>query len=519
VSLFKPGSTAWLLGYELKLAFRQNTRRKSRGIVLGLLMLFMAVPGYFVALALQKNHFVPVLTPDIVGGVDLGLAVLLTLMLSQTLGATAHRFYERGDLDLLLSSPLPPGRVLTVRCLGIALTPFLVFAGFLLPFLSPVALLVFPAWFAAFGLLFAMSLVASALGLIIALALFALIGPRRTRTVAQLLAAVIGAGFFLVSQLGRFAGSSRFAGIWAKWRELIAAGYFEPNGPLSWPVRAAMGEVIPAITVIGGAIVLFWLVVSNLGKRFAADAAAAAGSGGSRRRKPDTSKLRGFTGNAFQAMVDKETKLLLRDPVLLSQVLLRVLYLLPAAFGLWKVAGQHGGLFALAPGAAFIVIAAGQTAGSLAWITISAEDAPELLICSPAKRSTLRRAKLVAALRPVAVLLILPLLGLTYFSPWAGLVAALGCVAASISSGLICLWYERPFKRTDFRRQRGSGSWTAGIGAFVIQICWAGAIWLALSEVEWAPWLRWTALAPVALALVILGLLRKPDALPAPMKA
>ncbi|MBS0296333.1 MAG: hypothetical protein JSR45_08475 [Proteobacteria bacterium] len=516
MKLFPPGSTLWLLAHELKLAMRQR-RRGNRGgwIFLLILMAGAAAGGVGIAFLLRDKAPDITLNPIMVALGDLALVLVGTLMLSNTLGATALAFYERGDLDLLLSSPVPPRRVLAVRCFGIALTPLLFFTLILVPFLVPIAVIAnHLPWLATFAVLAALSLTASALGLVIALALFAIIGPRRTRTVSQLLAALIGAAFFLASQSARFAGSrtySRF-GAWTYVERWIKEGRFEPDSPASWPVRAMMGDPLYAGVAVAFAVLLFWLVTQSLGKRFAANAAAAAGSQGSRRRKPDLSKVKGFTGNAFQAMVTKETRLLLRDPVLLSQVLLRILYLLPAAFGLWQLAHRGGSDWALAPGAAFIVFAAGQTAGSLAWITISAEDAPELLMCSPAPRGTLRRAKLVAALRPVFFILVVPLVGLGWFSPWAAAVAAVGCLCASVSSGLICLWYERPSKRTDFRRRR-TASLPAAIGESVVQLCWGGATALFVAKLFlFAP-------IPAVLALVILLIMRRPDAMPAPVKA
>ena len=69
-----------------------------------------------------------------------------------------------------------------------------------LPFLVPLAIFGHWRWLAFLPTLAALALIASAVGLALAVALFALIGPKRTRAVAQLLAAVIGAAFFLVSQ-------------------------------------------------------------------------------------------------------------------------------------------------------------------------------------------------------------------------------------------------------------------------------------------------------------------------------
>ena len=68
---------------------------------------------------------------------------------------------------------------------------------------------------------------------------------------------------------------------------------------------------------------------------------------------------------------------------MLSQVLLRVLYIPPLVFLLLRNAGGAADP-SLAGAAAGLVFMAGQVSASLSWITISAEEAPELLAMSPA---------------------------------------------------------------------------------------------------------------------------------------
>ena len=74
-------------------------------------------------------------------------------------------------------------------------------------------------------------------------------------------------------------------------------------------------------------------------------------------------------------MRQKEWTLLLRDPWLVSQTLMQLLYLLPPALLLWRSYGEGtGALVVLVP---VLVMAAGQLAGGLAWLAISGEDAPD----------------------------------------------------------------------------------------------------------------------------------------------
>ena len=147
---------------------------------------------------------------------------------------------------------------------------------------------------------------------------------------------------------------------------------------------------------------------------------------------------------------------------------------------------------------------AGQVAGSLAWITISAEDAPDLLACAPTPIATLTRAKLTAALTPVALLLVGPLLALMVISPALGVAATAGCVASTLACGWLNVWYQKPGKRAEFRRRRGS-SWFASLMQGLVTLLIAGAT--ALASMLW-PW----ALIPAALAALLMLILRKSDA-------
>src|SRR5258708_3346062 len=78
-----------------------------------------------------------------------------------------------------------------------------------------------------------------------------------------------------------------------------------------------------------------------------------------------------------RALGRKEFVLLRRDPWLVSQTLMQLLYLLPPALLLWRsFADSSLAIVLITP---VIVMAAGQLAGGLAWLTISGEDAVDLV--------------------------------------------------------------------------------------------------------------------------------------------
>ncbi len=497
---FAPGSLPWLLAHEMKLSWR--TAMGKRGAVrttivlcaFGAIALFGCAP---IALALAGRTVM--LTPGLAAGLDAALLVLFTLMLSQTLAGAVLAFYTRGDLDLLLSSPLSGRKVLAVRAIGLALAPFLVYAALITPLVLPAAATGHPGWLAAYGVLAAVAMLAAAAGVGLAMALFAVIGPRATRTFGQLLAALVGASLYLTFQ-ARNLFPDRGARVLQGLGTFVTVERFGPAAPLAWPAHALVGEPLPLLIVVALAGIVFFALVAGLGRRFIADAGVGAATDtGPRLGRPRSGAAPArFASSPFNAIVRKEWRLLLRDPTLLSQVLLRMLYLLPIGFALFRHVGAST-MVTAARAAAVLTFLAGQLAGSLAWIAISAEDAPELIACSPYDGGAARRAKLIAALTPVAVMVAPVLVGLAWLWPWAAVVATFSTALSAISAGLLNLWFEKPTPRSAFRRRGGSVIVT--LGELALAVCWALAAVLLLLAPIWA-------LLPVGVGLGLLALFR-----------
>ena len=490
----------------MRLAWRGwfGGKRGARSVwILGIVFVGLFIVGVPMGLGLRRAT-VPII-PVIALIVDLVLALVFTLMLSQTLASAIEALYTRDDFDLLLSSPLEPRRILVVRFLALAANAFVAFAVFIGPVLLPIALVGHPAWLAAFVVLAAIALAASATGLWMAMALFRLIGPRRTRGVAQVLAALIGAAFFLVSQSANLMGR-RTGGAWM-WLFQYASAEGRAWPPAAgWVLQAMTGEALPLAGLVTVSAALFGVTAWTLGDRFVADAAAASGSAIPARAPRGRTKA--FASGAFAATFRKESRLLWRDIAMLAQVLLRVLYMLPLAFVILRNANGMG--TALVPlGTLSLCVLTGQVASSLAWITVSAEDAPGLLASAPAPMKVVRRAKLTAAMVPLAVLLVGPLIGLIVLAPAAGIAATVGCAASAWSSGLIVVWRQPPGKRSDFRnRRRAGGSLVASLGSFFVALLIGGATAMAATATIWAS----VAVIPAVLALVLMLLLRRTDA-------
>jgi ABC-2 type transport system permease protein len=499
----RPGSAAWLLGYEVLLGWRNLFARYGRrGIaawIPPLVLLALAV-GFGAPLGRFLRHAGPMTgAPYVVSACAVATTAFL-LMLSQTLAAASDTLYERGDLDLLFSSPVPPRRVLMVRFLGIAVNIYTAFATLLAPVFVTVAVVAGVKWLAGLVVLAALALAACAAGLLLAMGLFALIGPRRTRSVAQVASALIGASLFLATQLRMLLNESHES-LWQSLWRAAAEGRLSPPPLAALPLRAFLGEPGPLALVCAACGVLYLAVTASLGPRFVAAAAAAKGAAiGARAQRPGETH---FSRSGFAAVLRKELRLLARDQALLSQVLLRLLYLIPVTLVLARSAAR-GEAVALPGAAAMVVFMAGQVAGSLAWITVSAEEAPDLLACAPTPIATIKRGKLAAALGPLAVLMLVPLGIVAVLSPELGLVTALGAAAAAVCSALINIWQQKPAKRSDFRRRRGA-SWYAIWAEASVSGSLSVATAFAAARSVWI-------LAPLAVAGVLMLLLRRSDA-------
>jgi ABC-2 type transport system permease protein len=164
--------------------------------------------------------------------------------------------------------------------------------------------------------------------------------------------------------------------------------------------------------------------------------------------------------------------LLLRDPWLISQSFMQLLYLLPPAFMLWHMFSSAGqSAVVLIP---VLIMAAGQLAGGLAWLTISGEDAPDLILTAPIPQSRIWRAKVEAVMQCLALVFAPFVLGLLLVSPRLAAIAAAGIAASGMSATAIQLWFRSQAKRNQFRRRHTSSRIATYSEAFS-SITWSAA--------------------------------------------
>jgi ABC-2 type transport system permease protein len=497
--LIAAGTFPWFAHHELRLAWRDwlsmmtaGRRGRERTLAI-LLVLFVAfahlLAWYFVA------RYVDVGTePDKPTLVIITATALLSwsLLASQAMESVTRAFYARSDFELILSSPVSVRKLFAVR---IAAMAFSIIAMAMLlgaPLINVLVLRGGLRWLGAYGVVLALGAAATAFAVTLTVALFRLIGPKRTRLVAQIVAAVIAAAFIIGLQVAAIVSHGTLSRMVFLESDALIALVPDTDSLMWWPARAALGDLRALALVLGTSLALLGAAVLAFSGRFGEHAIAAAGVAQMSGRRQRASGFR--RRSPMRALRQKEWTLLRRDPWLVSQTLMQLLYLLPPALLLWRSYGEGTGtLVVLVP---VLVMAAGQLAGGLAWLAISGEDAPDLVKTAPVAAGSVVRAKVEAVLGCIAVVFAPFIAGLAVLSLYGAAVAAAGILVATAAATAIQFYFRKQAARRYFRHRQTASRFATFAEAFS-SIAWAAAAALAAGG-------TWMALFPAAVAIGIL---------------
>jgi ABC-2 type transport system permease protein len=135
--------------------------------------------------------------------------------------------------------------------------------------------------------------------------------------------------------------------------------------------------------------------------------------------------------------------------------------------------------------------------GGLAWLAVSAEDAPELIATAPVGGGLVLRAKVAAVLWGIGLVFGPFLLLLGWLSPVYGIVGFGGVMVAAGSATAIQYWFRTQVKRSMFRRRQTS-SRVATVAEALSSMGWAGVGALVAAG-------TWLAAVPGAIVLIVLA--------------
>src|ERR1035441_2332887 len=205
-AMTQTGTAVWFARHESRLAWRdwlsmmtagkrERRRRGAGGIVAFVVLMHVVawfVVGGFASDASDKQMLV---------GITATLLLSWLLMVSQAMESMTRAFYARSDLDLILASPVAAEKIFAVRISTVALSVAALALPLAAPFIDMLVVRGGWRWLGAYGVILAVGAAATAFAIALTVGLFRTIGPKRTRLVAQVVAAVIGAAFIIGLQV------------------------------------------------------------------------------------------------------------------------------------------------------------------------------------------------------------------------------------------------------------------------------------------------------------------------------
>lgn len=502
--IFAPASTGWFACHEVTLAWRRwlsilagGRKHKSIYIACGTLCV-VALLHYFAYYVLTAATVNLDMTQQLLILVSGCLILSFAMMLSQSLESVTRAFYTRDDLDLLLSSPASSSKIFSVRIAAIALSSTAMTGLLASPLINTLAFTQGAEWLSAYIVLFAMAALSTALSVLITIGLFNTIGARKTRLIAQIVAATIGALFVVgiqvaaILSLGEYA---RFALLEAEW---FVAAMPDMTSYVWYPAHAVMGNAIAAVALLVFGVAVLASVIRFTAPQFGelSVKAASVSFGHTRTAPPTRSTFK--LGSQRQALRRKEWQLLGRDPWLVSQSLMQIFYLLPPALILWISHGAQTDTHVIIT--PVLVMAIGQLAGGLAWLAISGEDAPDLIASAPLAPKQVQRAKVEAVLLLLAALAAPFILAIAVLSLKGAMILCVGLFVSAYSAIKIQLWFQSNAKRSNFRRRQTASRMATFAEAF------SSILWAAATGIYAAGYIL--AVIPAVLALFVLCIAR-----------
>lgn len=479
----KVGSLPWLLRHEIRLWWRGL---RGKWLIVALAVLFGLPYILLFGLAFSTRLDNPdslremtqtlglyPLSEPVLWGVVIGCLFVFCLALIQAITKSLTAIFDRGDLDLLIASPIASQTVLASRLISVALQIFLGIGVF---FVLPSLLALMLGFIRVLGVYITLAgicLIAASLAMALTLWLVRWLGASKARVTSQLLASLFGLSFFLAVQLPNLVfltsdGTGTWYGIFRR---------FGSEDPLlsaaSWiwfPARAVFLDPGAVLLMVLVSMAVPWLTIALLGRPFIASTQQSLTT----KRRPSKASAAQFTNKLSRVVLFKEWRIVRRNPYLLSRTLLSILFLIPLTVSILR--GSDGRAIA---GLSPLILSAGPIVGislttQLALICIAGEEAPDLLRSAPVKGPALRRLKLLSVLLPVWLLLsplflVLMLRG----EPW--LPALTVFLGSTTCHALLSLWSARPISVKSLiqrKRQDVKGDLILGIINFVSLFTW-----------------------------------------------
>lgn len=481
-SKIRQSSLFWLLRHELRLWWRELRAKWFLLIVaiaLGLLMLLIV--GLWITiirLGEQPPLQIPIPLPlsmlQIAGSVWI---FLFAYSFIQAMQQSLTALFDRGDLDLLISSPIAPKTIFASRLLSVAIEVFL---GLLMLIIPMTLIILLIGTFRLLGIypaLIGICLTTASLSMLLTLWLVRWVGARRARTAAQILTMSLAGVFFVGVQLLNLrinTGSS-------------PGGMNVPDGAESlfqlradswlwFPVKTFFLDgpsVLLTLAISGG---LAWLTVETLNRQFMSGTQQSLTV---KRRSPPSLRSTPFTQNLSRVFLFKEWRVIRRSPYLISRTLISAVFLIPLMVLVVRGDPSQDSLDLSAIATIALPAAGAFLTSSLAVICIAGEEAPDLLKSAPVQGTKIRQLKLAAVLYPVWAILAL-FFGLLILRGVNGLPGLGLALLATTCTALVRLWNARPISLAGMMMRQRENAFSDTILGILESVLFF--LWIALGS-------------------------------------
>ena len=505
--LFVPGSILWLARHQIRLSWRLGRLGKKMPSWLKpvFTILFVAFLSFSMGYGIAKIF--EAAAGDYKQISSLAGAVILTLMISgisMNLMGSFMTITEKGDLDLLLSSPIPPHRFVAARLISSAWRGFCIYAGFATIFFGASIVMISPMFASIYVVVAGFAILDAALTYMIArqaLLWFGLRNGRRATITLGAVGVMIGLiGYQMVSSSGSLGRLAAKADDPNASLVVLHDWIVELTSNLSWLGGTILGDWLGALVFLVAGAVVSAAVLHFAGKRYDQDVAFLNGQNDHAPHKVRKAHAQQFRRPALVMVFHKEWLSLTRDPLFVSQLIVPLFTMVPFLGFVWNAITNPEDQSEVAPvmGAIFAAIAVFNVTmltSSLAWLTASVEEARDLLQASPLDPKIILQGKVLAASGPALIELLLVAALVAWAWPVAALTILVMGTATCAGACVIEFSRPRPTKRPKMT-QRPDRSLVTVLFGLGLGILWACAAGLAAAKIVW--WLL-----PAALAITI----------------
>jgi ABC-2 type transport system permease protein len=432
------------------------------------LSLSLVVVLFLIANAVSIGVFFAIHEPVPLGFESLAWLFFGFMMLGAAMNQAIRVLFERADFDLLLSAPVSPRAILLARLAVMTTGAGLSVALFLLPVVDGAMLAL--SWGYAFGWLVwaLLSCAVASAGVWFTLMLVQWLGPRRARIWAQVAAAVVGAGVYLA-----FQGHNMLPDPVRDWFGTTGLRLLS-HPAIAWVARAGRGEFLPLLLLVAVSGGFATATTRLLSRMFIGGIQEAGGIAPS--RKKETTARHVFAAGVERATFWKDLRIIMRDPLLLAQILPTALYILPGIFSFYR----FGGIALLAPLTLFLT---GQFSVGFVHAAVAGEECWDLIQMSPTRELRLRVAKMAAGMAlPAGLCVVLCAILIAIGRPGLALVTLIFSLACAAGCSWLSVTQIRPTPRRDlFKRGQGGRSIGRNLVTSFILILGAGGLGFAAS--------------------------------------